>query len=78
MSVENLAAEAASLRDNEAFQASLSGIKARALEVLSTIDADDTLGILKQQAIVKVVDDLNGDLEGFIARGKPKRPPGIA
>lgn len=74
----DLAQQAMSLRDNEAFQASLSNIKASALDKLSVIDADDKNGILKAQATVQVVEAIRDDIEAFIRAGKPRGAPGIA
>ena len=74
----DLSAEAMSLRDNEAFQAALDGIRTAALEVLTTVDADDRNSLLKAQATVRVVDDIRADLEAFIQAGVAKRKPGIA
>lgn len=74
----DLAQQAMSLRDNEAFQASLSNIKAAALDKLAAIDADDRNGILKAQATVQVVDAIRDDIDAFIRAGKPRGAPGIA
>ena len=78
MTAEQIASLAQSLKDNEAFQMALNGQRASALDALSTIDADDTLGILKHQAVVKVVDDIRADLEQFIRSGQKRGAPGIA
>jgi hypothetical protein len=74
----DLAQQAMSLRDNEAFQASLTTIKAAALDKLAVIDADDRNGILKAQATVQVVDAIRDDIDAFIRAGKPRGAPGIA
>lgn len=74
----DLAQQAMSLRDNEAFQASLSNIKTAALDKLSVIDVDDKNGILKAQATVQVVDAIRDDIDAFIRAGKPRGAPGIA
>jgi len=74
----DLAQQAMSLRDNEAFQASLTTIKAAALDKLAAIDADDRNGILKAQATVQVVDAIRDDIDAFIRAGKPRGAPGIA
>lgn len=78
MTAEQIASLAQSLRDNEAFQMALNGQRASALDALATIDASDTLGILKHQAIVKVVDDIRADLGQFIRSGQKRGAPGIA
>jgi hypothetical protein len=69
--------EAQNLRDNEAFTASLGAIRNRALEGLVRTPATDTEAIRDHQAIVKVVDDLLGNLDALIRAGQPKRKPGI-
>ena len=78
MTAEQIASLAQSLKDNEAFQMALNGQRASALDALATIDASDTLGILKHQAVVKVVDDIRADLEQFIRSGQKRGAPGIA
>jgi hypothetical protein len=78
MTTDTLAAEAASLRDNEAFQASLNAMRADALDKLATIDPASSNAIIEQQAIVKVVDNLRGNLEQFIRSGRTPKPAGIA
>lgn len=74
----DMAQQAMSLRDNEAFQASLTNLKTAALEKLAVIDADDKSGILKAQATVQVVDGIREDIEAFIRKGIPRGAPGIA
>lgn len=74
----DLSAEAMSLRDNEAFQASLDGIRSTALEALVRTPATDVEVIRNHQAIVKVVDEIRGDLDAFIRAGRPKGAAGIA
>lgn len=78
MTPDTLAADAASLRDNEAFQRACDVTRADALDKLSTIDADDKNGILKLQATVAVVDEIRGHIEQFIRSGTKPKPPGIA
>lgn len=78
MTPEQIASLAQSLEDNEAFQMALNGQRASALDALAAIDASDTLGILKHQAIVKVVDDIRADLGQFIRSGQKRGAPGIA
>lgn len=74
----DMAQQAMSLRDNEAFQASLTNLKTAALEKLAVIDADDKSGILKAQATVQVVDGIREDIEAFIRKGVQRGAPGIA
>lgn len=78
MTPESIAAEANSLRENDAFQKALDGIKSQALDALVAINADDKNGIVRLQATVGVVDDIRSDLEQFIRSGAPKKPAGIA
>lgn len=78
MTAEQIASLAQILLDNEVFQMALDAQRTSALDVLAKIDADDTLGILKHQAIVKVVDDIRADLEQFIRSGVKRGAPGIA
>lgn len=78
MDAEQIAQQAMSLRDNEAFQAALDGIRTDALDALIRADATDALAINKHQATVRVVDNLRADLDGFIRMGQPKPKPGLA
>lgn len=68
----DLAAEAMSLRDNEAFQAALNAIRSSAVDTLIAVNADDKNSLLKAQATVQVVDDIRDNLRAFIDAGKPK------
>lgn len=63
---------ALSLKDNEAFQAALDNVRAKAIDALCAVDADDKNMLLKAQATVAVVDDIRADLEAFIRQGQPK------
>lgn len=78
MSPESLGAEAASLRDNEAFQAALNKMRTDALDKLAATDPAKTNDIIRQQAIVAVVDELRSNLEQFIRSGKAPKTAGIA
>lgn len=78
MTKDQLASLAMSLRDNEAFQKALEAQRTRARDALVAIDAADTLGILRLQATVKVIDELREDLEQFIRAAAHKAPAGIA
>ena len=75
---EQMSAEAASLRDNPAFQTALDNLKTGALEALAKINADDKNGILKLQATVYVVDEIRDNLDAFIRSGVAKPKAGIA
>jgi hypothetical protein len=77
MTDAQLTREAQDLRDNRAFQVALAAIRHRALEGLVRTPATDTDAIRDHQAIVKVVDDLLGNLDALIRAGQPKRKPGI-
>ena len=78
MDAEQIAQQAMSLRDNDAFQAALDGIRTDALDALIKADATDALAINKHQATVRVVDNLRADLDGFIRMGQAKTKPGLA
>mgnify|MGYP001548180724 FL=1 len=78
MTPEQLASLASSLRDNEAFQLALDNARNGALERLTTTEPTNTVAILANQAVVKVIDELRGDLEQFIRSGTPRKPAGIA
>ena len=78
MTAEQLASQAQSLRDNEAFQAALSAIRSEALENLAVLPALETEGIRNNQATVRVVDELRGNIEAFIRSGLPRKAAGIA
>jgi hypothetical protein len=75
---EQLASLASSLKDNEAFQLALDNARNGALERLAVTEPTNTVAILANQAVVKVIDELRGDLEQFIRSGQPKKPAGIA
>jgi len=75
---EQLASLASSLKDNEVFQKVLDNIKADAIEVLCSVDADDKNTLLKAQAMVNVVDAIRETLALNIREGEPKAAPGIA
>jgi len=70
--------QAMALRDNEAFQAALDGIRADALEALVRVPATDTEAIRDYQATVKVVDEICERVDAFIRSGAPRKAPGIA
>ena len=78
MTKEQLASLASSLKDNEVFQKVLDNIKADAIEVLCSVDADDKNTLLKAQAMVNVVDAICETLALNIREGEPKAAPGIA
>jgi hypothetical protein len=77
MTDAQLAHEADNIRQNEAFQKALDKQRTDALERLATVDATNTEMIHHLQAVVRVVDDLRGNLDAFIRAGQPKRQPGI-
>ncbi len=78
MDAEQLSQLAMSLRDNEVSQLVLDRIRTSAPDALVSADATDAQEINKHQATVRVVDELRGDIEGFIASGLPKKKPGLA
>jgi uncharacterized protein YeeX (DUF496 family) len=73
----DLASLAQSIKDNEAFQAALDGMRSDALESLARAIATDADKIRDLQARIRVVDELRGNLEDFIRQGQPKQKPGI-
>ncbi len=78
MTPDQIASLAASLKDNEAFQATLTRQRSNALELLATMKRDNEMGFYAAQAIVLVIDEIRGDLEQFIRSGKAPKPPGLA
>lgn len=78
MTPSQLASLAASLKDNEAFQGALAGIRTSAMEALTTVDATNADTIREHQATVRVVDALRDQFETFIRSGRVPKPPGIA
>ena len=78
MTPEQLASLASSLKDNEALNLALDNARNGALERLATTEPTNTVAILANQAVVKVIDELRGDLDQFIRSGQPKKPAGIA
>jgi hypothetical protein len=78
MSPDQLASLVQSILDNEAYHEVMAGIRADALERLANLKHEDLDGFYTNQAIVKVVDDLQVNLEQMIRSGKPKTAPGIA
>jgi hypothetical protein len=77
MTPEGLAQLSQALIDNEAFQGALNLIRTESLEGLAKVSPLDSDKITDLQARIKVVDELRGNLEGFIRQGKPKKKPGI-
>ena len=69
---------ALSLQSNEAFQEALDRIRTTAVDALLMVDADDKNAIVRHQATVAVVDDIRGNLDGFVRAGAAKPKPGIA
>lgn len=78
MTPEQIAQQAASLGDNDAFNAALDHLRDDALASLATISRNNIDAFYRAQAAVKVVDDIRADLERFLRAGQPKKPPGIA
>ncbi len=78
MTPDQLAQLAMSLRDNEAFQATLDNQRSSALEALATMKREDEQGFYEAQAIVRVIDGIKADLDQFIRAGKPPKAVGIA
>lgn len=78
MDTQQLAAEARSLRENEALQYALDQLRTNALDALVRASATDADTIRNSQAVVKVIDELRSDIEGLILSGAPRKAPGIA
>lgn len=76
--IEQLAAEAKRIMENDAAVKALADMRADALESMATANPTDADAIRQQQAMVKAVDGFFDKLKGFIARGSPKSKPGIA
>lgn len=74
----DLGALAQSLKDNEAFQAALDGIREDARDKLGTVLATDADTIREHQATIRVVDQIRGNLGQFVRSGRPPKPPGLA
>lgn len=77
MTPTQLASLAQSLKDNEAFQEAIDMTRSNALEMLAIIPASDIEAIQKNQATVRVVDDIRANLEQFIRSGTAAKAPGI-
>jgi hypothetical protein len=78
MTPDQLASLAQSILDNDAYHDVMAGIRADALERLASLKREDIDGFYTNQAIVKVVDDLQVNLEQMIRSGKAPKAPGIA
>jgi hypothetical protein len=78
MDSDQMAQQAMSLRDNDVFQAALDNLRNGALEALATVSTSDQEAIHHQQAIVKVVDEIRGDIDAFIRGAAPTSKPGLA
>lgn len=78
MTPDQLGSLAQSLRDNEAFQATLDGQRTHALEQLATMDYGNPNAFHAAQAVVTVIDAIRGDIDTFVRSGTKKSPPGIA
>ncbi|WP_127524068.1 hypothetical protein [Mesorhizobium sp. Z1-4] len=74
---DRLAAEAARLMDNEAFQWALASIRSDALEGLVSTPATDTDTIRDRQTKVKVADEFLDLIEAAIRDGQPRKAAGI-
>ena len=77
MTKEELAAEAQRIKENDAAQAIVAGIRSVALEELSRADPTDADAIRKHQAIVMVADTFFSMIDAYVSNGQPKKPAGI-
>lgn len=79
MNREHLAKEAARLLSDDVLIAALASIRGEALDALATTDAADMQKILRQQAIVAVVDGFGGVLRRHIdALNVSRKPRAVA
>lgn len=79
MNKEHLAKEAARLLADDVLIGALASIRGEALDALATADADDKTEILRQQAIVAVVDRFGGVLQRHIdAMNVSRKPRAVA
>jgi len=67
--LEHRAAEAKRLRSEPLLKEYMQSARDLALEKLATMDATDTPGILKQQAIAEVAAEFSDYLDAVIAKG---------
>lgn len=70
MRAEHLAKEAERLKDDPIFNKALDDIKAEALALLVTADADDKTGILRLQQRAQVSDSIRTMLDRYIMAGE--------
>lgn len=77
MTDAQIAHEAQSIKDNEAFQLALGAMRRDAIEGLVSVNATDTDAIRDLQATVKVVDELRANLDALIRKGQPPKAPGL-
>ncbi len=79
MTKEHLAKEASRLLSDDVLIGALASIREEALDALATADADDKTEILRQQAIVAVVDRFGGVLRRHIdALNVSRKPRAVA
>jgi len=69
LSKERLAIEARRLRDDVVLNEAFASVRKDALEALAFADADDKTKILRFQARVHVIEEVQTALQGFILRG---------
>lgn len=77
MTDDQIAHEAQSIKDNEAFQMAIGAMRRDAIEALIAVDATDADKIRDHQATVRVVDELRSSLEALIRKGQQPRAPGL-
>ncbi len=77
MTDEQIAQQARSIKDNEAFQLALGAMRRDAIETLVSVQATDANKIRDLQATVRVVDELRAHLDAFIRKGRPPKAPGL-
>ena len=77
MTKEEAALEAERLSKDQFLIETLDGMRMDALEALAAINPDDADAIRAQQATIRVIDQLFGNLAAYMRDGKPKKPAGI-
>jgi len=77
MTDEQIAREAQNIKDNEACQMAIGAMRRDAIEALIAVEATDADKIRDHQATVRVVDELQSNLEALIRKGQQPRAPGL-
>lgn len=73
---DHFAREAERLQKDDTLNKALDGMRAEALDVLVSADADDTTGIVRAQQRVLVIDEFRAQLAHMVMAQKPANPRG--